>query len=57
MDVMEHPTLARYLPKLANKAFIVRWSNGVEVPLDSSFDMFVDVIILGLEQKLNPRRR
>ncbi len=57
LDVIEHPTLARYLPKLANKAFIVRWSNGVEVPLDSSFDMFVDVIILGLEQKLNPRRR
>jgi TetR/AcrR family tetracycline transcriptional repressor len=51
------PTLARYLPKLANKAFIMRWSNCVEVPLDSSFDMFVDVIILGLEQKLKSRRR
>ena len=57
LDVMAHPTLARYLPKLANKAFIMRWSNGVEVPLDSSFDMFVDVIILGLEQKLKTRRR
>jgi TetR/AcrR family tetracycline transcriptional repressor len=57
LDVMEHPTLARYLPKLANKAFIMRWSNGVEVPLDSSFDMFVDVIILGFEQKLKSRRR
>jgi TetR/AcrR family transcriptional regulator, tetracycline repressor protein len=57
LDVMAHPTLARYLPKLANKAFIMRWSNGVEVPLDSSFDMFVDVIILGLEQKLKARRR
>jgi TetR/AcrR family tetracycline transcriptional repressor len=57
LDVMAHPTLARYLPKLANKAFIMRWTNGVEVPLDSSFDMFVDVIILGLEQKLKTRRR
>jgi TetR/AcrR family tetracycline transcriptional repressor len=57
LDVMQHPTLARYLPKLANKAFIVRWSNGTEVPLDSSFDMFVEVIILGLEQKLKIRRR
>jgi TetR/AcrR family tetracycline transcriptional repressor len=55
LDVMEYPILARYLPKLANKAFIMRWSNGVEVPLDSSFDMFVDVIILGLEQKLKSR--
>src|SRR5262245_57372960 len=44
MDVMEYPTLARYLPKLANKAFILRWSNGTKVPLNSSFDMFVDVI-------------
>src|SRR5271170_870063 len=34
LDVMAHPTLARYLPKLANKAFIMRWSNGTEVPLD-----------------------
>lgn len=52
MDVMESPTLARYLPQLANKAFILRWSNGSKVPLDSSFELFVDVIILGLEQKL-----
>jgi TetR/AcrR family tetracycline transcriptional repressor len=56
LDVMEHPTLARYLPKLANRAFIMRWTNGTRVPLDSSFDMFVDVIILGLEQKLKARR-
>jgi hypothetical protein len=54
---MENPTLARYLPKLANRAFIMRWTNGTRVPLDSSFDMFVDVIILGLEQKLKTRRK
>jgi AcrR family transcriptional regulator len=57
MDVMEHPTLARYLPRLANKAFIVRWSNGTQVPLDTSFELFVDVIVLGLEQKLKIRRK
>ena len=57
MDVMERPTLARYLPKLANKAFIVRWSNGSQVPLDSSFDLYVDVLVLGLEQKLKGRRK
>jgi AcrR family transcriptional regulator len=57
LDVMAHPTLARYLPMLANKAFIMRWSNGTEVPLDSSFDMFVEVIIAGLEQKLKLRKR
>jgi TetR/AcrR family transcriptional regulator, tetracycline repressor protein len=57
LNVMENPTLARYLPKLANRAFIMRWTNGTRVPLDSSFDMFVDVIILGLEQKLKTRRK
>jgi len=57
LNVIENPTLSRYLPRLANRAFIMRWSNGTEVPLDSSFDMFVDVIIAGLEQKLNARKR
>jgi TetR/AcrR family tetracycline transcriptional repressor len=57
LDVIEHPTLAQYLPKLANRAFIVRWSNGVDVPLDSSFELLVDVIIAGLEQQLTTRRR
>jgi TetR/AcrR family tetracycline transcriptional repressor len=57
MDVMERPTLARYLPQLANKAFIVRWSNGSQVPLDSSFELFVDVLVMGLEQKLKGRRK
>jgi len=56
LDVMAHPVLARYLPQIANKAFIVRWSNGTQIPLDSSFDLFVDVLILGLEHKLKNRR-
>jgi hypothetical protein len=56
LDVMQYPILARYLPQIANKAFIVRWSNGIQVPLDSSFDMLVDVLILGLEHKLKNRR-
>ncbi len=53
IDVMAYPTLARHLPAMANRAFILRWSNGSTVPLDSSFDLFVDVVILGLEQKLS----
>ena len=57
LDVIAHPTLARHLPRLANKAFIVRWSNGTQVPLDTSFDLFVDVIILGLEQRLKSKPR
>ena len=52
LDAVAYPVLARHLARMANKAFIVRWSNGVEVPLDSSFELFVDVVILGLEQRL-----
>lgn len=49
---LEYPTLARYLPALANRAFIVRWQSGSEVPLDSSFEAFVDVVIAGIARVL-----
>jgi len=49
---LEYPTLARHLPTLANRAFIVRWQSGSEVPLDSSFDTFVEVTIAGIERML-----
>jgi TetR/AcrR family transcriptional regulator, tetracycline repressor protein len=45
-----HPILAANMKALANRAFIVRWQNGTENPLDDSFDIFVDVIISGLER-------
>ncbi|MEM5290221.1 TetR/AcrR family transcriptional regulator [Paraburkholderia sabiae] len=49
---LEYPTLARHLPALANRAFIVRWQSGSEVPLDSSFEAFVEVTIAGMERVL-----
>lgn len=42
------PTLARHLPALANQAFILRWSNGQEQPLDEDFATWVEVLIQGL---------
>jgi len=48
IDPLAHPTLARYLPLLANKAFIVRWQNGSQVPLNSSFDAHVEIFLAGL---------
>jgi len=56
IDVLRYPMLGRHLPALANRAFILRWTNGTEVPLDSSFGKFVDVIIRGLEQLLPANR-
>ncbi|WP_454720853.1 MULTISPECIES: TetR/AcrR family transcriptional regulator [Cupriavidus] len=49
---LDYPTLARYLPDMANKAFIVRWQNGTDAPMDSSFDLYVDVVIRGIESSL-----
>ncbi|RQN33889.1 TetR/AcrR family transcriptional regulator [Paraburkholderia tropica] len=50
---LEYPTLARHLPALANRSFIVRWQSGSDMPLDSSFDAFVEVAIAGIERVIS----
>lgn len=50
VDPAQYPALARHLPKLENRAFVVRWQNGVDVPLDDSFDAYVEMAIAGLER-------
>ncbi|NUX57653.1 TetR/AcrR family transcriptional regulator C-terminal domain-containing protein [Paraburkholderia youngii] len=49
---LEYPTLARYLPAMANRAFIVRWQNGTDAPMDSSFKTYVEIVIAGMEKVL-----
>jgi|GEM_PF-250064 len=49
---LEYPTLARYLPVMANRAFIVRWQNGVEAPMQDSFETYVELFVSGLEKAL-----
>jgi TetR/AcrR family transcriptional regulator, tetracycline repressor protein len=56
VDPDRHPLLARNLPRLANHAFILRWQNGADVPLDDSFEMYVDAAVRGLKQ-LAPAER
>lgn len=51
-DAGRYPALAGNLPRLENRAFIVRWQNGTAVPLDDSFEMFIDVAVRGLERRL-----
>jgi TetR/AcrR family transcriptional regulator, tetracycline repressor protein len=57
VDPAVHPTLARHLPRLANRAFVLRWQNGAEAPLDGGFEVFVDCVISGLETLLGRSRR
>jgi TetR/AcrR family transcriptional regulator, tetracycline repressor protein len=62
IDPLAYPLLASTLPAMENKAFCLRWSNGTEVPLDSGFQLFIEALIVGLEQRAlheagNVRRR
>jgi hypothetical protein len=56
VDPAAYPVLAANLPLLANKAFILRWQNGAEAPLDDSFRSFVEQVIVGLERMASSRR-
>jgi len=51
-DAGRYPQIARLLPGLANRAFILRWQNGATAPMDGSFELFVDFIVAGLEASL-----
>ena len=57
LGTIEHPVLARHLPALANRAFILRWQNGTKVPLDRSFEAFIDSVIRGLAARAPGRGR
>ncbi len=47
-DALAHPMLARYLPLLANRAFILRWQDGRDAPMDSGFAAHVEIFLSGL---------
>ena len=51
----DYPTLARHRPAMSNRAFILRWQNGTDVPLDCSFEAFIDSVIRGLASGHGPR--
>lgn len=53
VDREEFPTLAANLKPLSNKAFILRWENGTDAPLEDSFAFFVEVIIKGIEAQVD----
>ena len=47
---LTHPVLAKNMKLLANHAFILRWQNGTDNPLDDSYQSFVGIVISGLER-------
>lgn len=56
IPALDHPTLARHLPALANRAFILRWCSGLERPLDGGFDTYVEAFLAGLDAQIRQRR-
>jgi hypothetical protein len=46
----KYPMVAGNMPLLGNKAFILRWQNGTDAPLDASFEAFIEIIISGIAQ-------
>lgn len=50
IDRKLYPHLCESLPLLSNRAFILRWENGTQAPLDASYDLYVQIIISGIEE-------
>lgn len=51
----EYPHLTMLYPQMRNRAFVTRWKNGSDTPLDSGFEMLVDSLIEGVAAR--SRRR
>lgn len=52
----DYPLLVEHLDLLSNKAFIVRWQSGRVNPLTGGFELYVDMVIAGLEGILSRRK-
>lgn len=50
-----HPALSRHLPLLSNRSFTLRWQNGSEAPMEGSYEIYVDMIIGGIERLAESR--
>lgn len=48
LDPARFPETAAYLPLMRNRAFALRWKNGVEVPLAGGYDALIENLIAGL---------
>ncbi len=46
-----HPLTAANMKLLANRAFILRWENGVQAPMDDGFVLFVEAFLDGLDRQ------
>ena len=52
LDPVAFPIIAEHQDALLDRAFILRWSNGSDVPLDGGFRLFCEALISGLGNAL-----
>ncbi|WP_375690035.1 TetR/AcrR family transcriptional regulator [Pseudooceanicola sp. LIPI14-2-Ac024] len=48
----DHPVLARHAAAMLNNAFILRWQNGADRPMEAGFSLYVEALVTGLEAQL-----
>ncbi|MGC9368173.1 MAG: TetR/AcrR family transcriptional regulator C-terminal domain-containing protein [Paracoccaceae bacterium] len=46
-----YPHIRKNLDRLANRAFVLRWQSGAEVPLSDGFAVYVETFISGLDTR------
>jgi len=56
VDAKAYPRVAAHLAAMSNKAFLLRWENGVSAPLDAGFAMFADALVAGIEALAKAKR-
>jgi AcrR family transcriptional regulator len=55
VNPVKNPHIARALPRLANRGYMMRWESGKTNPLDSSYTYLIESLVLGFERKLASR--
>lgn len=57
LDPERFPNIVANMDLVADNALSVRWSDGIQHPLDESFEFMLDLLLDGLEAKLPKKKR
>jgi TetR/AcrR family tetracycline transcriptional repressor len=57
LDAEQFPNITAHLDQVADHALSVRWSDGIQNPLDESFEFLLDVLLAGITARVTKKRR
>ena len=52
----QHPVLSQHAGTMVGNAFILRWVNGAERPMQGGFEMLLDTLVAGLQLRVGQHR-